>query len=91
MLNDPQQLIAVNKMATAKVRTELIRRAWKTADLAKAIGLAPRTVTNVLCGKRHLSARMAIEDTLEIIAWSSPSEFAARQKTAANKTKGIKT
>jgi lambda repressor-like predicted transcriptional regulator len=87
MVKPTQQDIAVNKKAAAKVRIALIERNWKVADLAQATGLKSETVTNVLCGLRRLSARIAIEDALGIAAWSTPEEFAARQqRAAANQT-----
>lgn len=82
MAKPPPPDIAVNKEAGAKVRIELLRRGWKVRDLANKISLASDTVTNVLCGKRHLSARIAIEDVLEMPFWSTPEEFAARQRAA---------
>ena len=83
MTNTQQQDIAVDISPEQKVRIELVRRGWKTAGLAGRIGLASKTVTNVLSGKRHLSARRAIEDIFEKPFWNTPQEFAARQRRAA--------
>lgn len=79
----------VMKIAAGKARAAMALRGWKTGDLAKALGLAPGTVTNLICGtNRGKSTRMRIEDILGVAAWSTPEEFEARQR-ATKKPKPI--
>lgn len=69
-----------SKVAAFQVRAEAARRGWRIRDLAAVAGLAPDTVTNVLCGNNTSSVTQSkIEAALDKAIWSTPAEFAARK------------
>lgn len=74
--------VAVNILTPLqKVRIEMVKRGWKTGELAKRIGYKTDSLTNLLCGNMTShAAQCRIEDVLEMPFWSTPEEFGARQR-----------
>ncbi len=72
-----------DQQAANVVRAELLRRGWKTADLAGRIGVSADSATNIIIGNQEsASGRKRIEDCLGTAIWSSTEEFFARQNSA---------
>lgn len=68
------------------VRSELLRREMKLSDLAKHVGLTPKSCTNTICGNNISDpARHRIENFLGLPIWSTSEEFAARQNSPEQK------
>ena len=79
-----RQLASV-KMLSAEVRSYMLRRGITRHDLARRMGMAPQTVTDVIAGtNKSQRARRLIEEILNRPIWTDPAEFSSTAPATDN-------